>query len=672
MTASCFPQASDSESERRGLSRRWFGYALTTWQGRRRLRHGRMSAALVVVSVWAALTGLGCQAPPSGEPTRVVLRKGQVVSLADHLETLSDAEGAYDYASLRDVEFVPPRRGFPRLERYAKTSWVRFVVDNQSEQSEWMLRLAQPNPVEMEVFIRTAGGHVERHLASYRLAAPQEIPWAFDFLIPMHLPLTEQTEVTLRLTDRVQAAIVEVMPASVAPIEHNHRVMLYGIYAGVLLALVLYNFVFFLVLRDPAYAYYVIHSAMTGFYFLMRDGVLLTVPVLGGFLPKVAQHGDAFASAAVLLMAGGMSGFVRHFLVTKDEFPKADLILRWVPLLPVLGLLLYFTPLSRATIPLAAFTMLATYVVVTAVGVRSVSRGSRLGAIFLVGWGAYLLGGMTYALRILGVAPYNMTTSLAPVYGSAVEFILLSLALGYRVRTIQEERSQAIRGLQSAKHAHELALQEEHRAGLVRLVEGQDQERQRIGRDVHDGIGHLFVQLLGWLRLQERLEEREVAERLIEDGIVATRVVSAGLHPSRLDHMGLTASLRALCDDVRVASGVEMTVQIDETTGLLSQNDELHLYRVTQEVINNAIRHGEPTQVEVALVIQEGNLHLSVWSDGQPVRSPRAGGLGLTNIKERCAIIGAQLALMLEHPDGPRVEVTLPLSAQRASSAPGS
>jgi PAS domain S-box-containing protein len=197
-----------------------------------------------------------------------------------------------------------------------------------------------------------------------------------------------------------------------------------------------------------------------------------------------------------------------------------------------------------------------------------------------------------------------------------------------------------------------------HRKALEReIIEVSTAEQERIGREIHDGIGQqlsaltmLASSIEGKLSAAERPEEAEEVKVLIghlQDALAQARALARGLAPVEIDPEGLAAGLSELTAHVRKSSGVDCRLQTDRTVRVPSENVAIHLYRIAQEALHNALRHGEPHKIRMRLVQQGEDLILSVYDDGIGIGplEKRQGGMGLPIMRYRAGILGGQLTI---------------------------
>lgn len=197
----------------------------------------------------------------------------------------------------------------------------------------------------------------------------------------------------------------------------------------------------------------------------------------------------------------------------------------------------------------------------------------------------------------------------------------------------------------------------------------QEDERRRLARELHDGIGqnltalkHRLVQLEDELPAAQR-ERLHAAIELCGDTLEDTREMSRLLRPPMLDDLGLDPALRWLARSAGEAAGIDVELEIDELPALDGDLQTL-LFRVAQEALNNIAKHARARHVLVRLVARGGSLQLQVVDDGRgcdPETALRSGGSGLGGMRERLGLYGGRLQLHSAEGEGTRLRATVPL-----------
>ncbi|MGO1002199.1 sensor histidine kinase [Lysobacter sp. CA196] len=197
----------------------------------------------------------------------------------------------------------------------------------------------------------------------------------------------------------------------------------------------------------------------------------------------------------------------------------------------------------------------------------------------------------------------------------------------------------------------------------------QEDERRRLARELHDGIGqnltalkHRLVQLGEGLSEEQRTR-LQAAIALCADTLEDTRELSRLLRPPILDDLGLEPALRWLARSQSEASGMDVAIEIEALPALDGDLQTL-LFRVAQEAINNAAKHAQARSVLLRLVARSGLLQLQVVDDGcgyDPDAVAASGGCGLGGMRERLRLYDGQLEIHSVPGEGTRLRAVLPL-----------
>ncbi|HYG34947.1 MAG TPA: sensor histidine kinase, partial [Clostridia bacterium] len=184
------------------------------------------------------------------------------------------------------------------------------------------------------------------------------------------------------------------------------------------------------------------------------------------------------------------------------------------------------------------------------------------------------------------------------------------------------------------------------------ILEISEQERERIGQDLHDGLCQLlsgikFKTTLLEQKLQtkapEEARDARALENLLNGAIQQARNIAHGLHPVALEAQGLMSALEELAASVTNVYGVACVCQFQHPVLVHDHSVATHLYRIAQEAINNAIRHGQASKVVLRLIGRKGNLALTIQDNGCgfSVRPKRKTGMGLHLMRYRARAMGA-------------------------------
>ncbi|MBS3812461.1 MAG: sensor histidine kinase [Candidatus Acetothermia bacterium] len=199
------------------------------------------------------------------------------------------------------------------------------------------------------------------------------------------------------------------------------------------------------------------------------------------------------------------------------------------------------------------------------------------------------------------------------------------------------------------------------------LISVREEERKRISKRIHDQLGQTLMGVkmkLDILYMDTEDPRLKEVQDLISDAISESRNLSHLLRPSMLDELGLAPSIRELVENFGASSDVRFSLSLDPSPGIESEERRVILYRATQELLNNAVKHGDPSTVKIELQSSDSAVRLSVEDDGSgfdPDRVARESGLGLKGIQENITIAGGDFSIDSEEGEGTRAEITLPL-----------
>ena len=259
---------------------------------------------------------------------------------------------------------------------------------------------------------------------------------------------------------------------------------------------------------------------------------------------------------------------------------------------------------------------------------------------------------------------WHITGCLAFV---AIETLLIGGLLGQRSKRRQVERTARVSedALRSSNaQIRDLAGQ---------LIFAQEVERTRIARDLHDDacqeVAAIAVDVSNLRKKDTTLQDSDVQQTLLSvqrrmarvaEGL---RLLSHDLHPNLLKHAGLAAALEAHCADVERQYHIQVSFHAEGQVEPANPVVMLSLFRIAQEALRNAAKHGHAQQVDLTLSEQGDGLILSVTDDGwgfDPGGVRHNGGLGLVSIEERARLVKGQVTIHSGPQQGTTISVRVP------------
>jgi signal transduction histidine kinase len=229
-------------------------------------------------------------------------------------------------------------------------------------------------------------------------------------------------------------------------------------------------------------------------------------------------------------------------------------------------------------------------------------------------------------------------------------------------------------------HVTSIAIERERSEQTLRrlsrlILNAQEAERRHLARELHDGVSQILSSVA--FRVESVLRDlppgnqavrREAAKLrfLMQRAVREVRRISENLRPSELDELGLVPAIRELCDEFKERTGLAVQFNVPAVAERFSGDLELALYRVLQEALTNIEKHAGATEVILQLNWNDAFVTLNVRDNGkglpaQPATSgPSRTGMGLVDMRERCAFLGGGLSIRSEPGFGTEIAVCVP------------
>ena len=246
---------------------------------------------------------------------------------------------------------------------------------------------------------------------------------------------------------------------------------------------------------------------------------------------------------------------------------------------------------------------------------------------------------------------------LLPV-GAIISFLFMYYA--------KQRRQLEYLELMKARHQQEM-LEASH--------EAQEIVKRQIGGDLHDDIGTLLsATRLSITQLYKASKDTETTSpyfdrtnALLNEAIGNVRHLSKDLSPATLDEFGLVIALDDFAKKITTNTGVQMNVTLEDETECFDKKIELPLYRITQELVNNSLKHGNPTQIDLELLHRGNNLLLTVTDNGcgfdlDEIKKQPNRGIGLRNIESRLSILKGRIIFDVAKGKGSNILIEVPIT----------
>jgi signal transduction histidine kinase len=250
--------------------------------------------------------------------------------------------------------------------------------------------------------------------------------------------------------------------------------------------------------------------------------------------------------------------------------------------------------------------------------------------------------------------------------------VLLLLAIGIILFVFAYQR----RMLQHQEHLRE--LQElRQRQLLEAALEAQEVERRRVARDLHDEVGGMLALIrLNIGQVERKCVDNQAAaetahrsKELLDEAIHSVRRISHDLLPVVLDKMGLVQAINGLVHSVPPESGLEVKFTHNLEKDRLEARQELLIFRILQELVNNTLKYAEATRITIDLHKADGKLTLSYADNGKgfdyDASQPTLGGgsgLGMKNMQSRVDLLNGAINFFSKLGAGIKAEIIVPVS----------
>jgi two-component system, NarL family, sensor histidine kinase UhpB len=236
-----------------------------------------------------------------------------------------------------------------------------------------------------------------------------------------------------------------------------------------------------------------------------------------------------------------------------------------------------------------------------------------------------------------------------PIYGKDAEVVELTHAFNQMVDRLEAERRESARS----------------------ALAGQESERKRLARELHDEISQSLTALLLEIGRTARQAPPELAEGLASaqkaarSSLEEVQRIVRELRPEALDDLGLASALAVLSDRISEQTGLSIVRRFDPHLPALSPDEELVVYRIAQESLTNVVKHAEASEVMLMLERTPTGTVLSVRDNGCGLDGRWSAGKGMRGMRERALLIGAELSVGSPPGGGVEVRLTLPAGDMR-------
>ena len=201
------------------------------------------------------------------------------------------------------------------------------------------------------------------------------------------------------------------------------------------------------------------------------------------------------------------------------------------------------------------------------------------------------------------------------------------------------------------------------------LIESQEAERKRIAAELHDGLGQQLLVIKNWamIGLHSANGAAQPHEPLTEISTTASQAIDEvrqvvyDLRPYQLDKIGLANTLRFMIEKVGAAAGLEIQTEFGAIDERFSPNEQVTLYRIVQECVNNIVKHAQSTAARVAITSHSETVRVLIEDNGRGfvVAQRQGSGFGLQGLHERVRMLKGEMTIDSEPGNGTKIQITI-------------
>jgi signal transduction histidine kinase len=293
----------------------------------------------------------------------------------------------------------------------------------------------------------------------------------------------------------------------------------------------------------------------------------------------------------------------------------------------------------------------------------------------ILGWFIIIVGSSFYGLARFGLIGFSTFNIFSLQIATVLDVLLLSFALADRINLLRIEKQFAqkltILHLEENRKLLE-KLNQEQKNTMQAFVDGEEKERRRLATELHDGIGQLLsvvrlnLKSLEAIKRKFNSDDQELVTNLtnlVDEACREVRNISHNLMPTTVIQLGLSLAIEEYCKKINFTKSIKVSFQNINFEERLPIQTETILFRVVQEIINNAIKHARASRIYVQLIKEDDDtLQILIEDNGIGFDihdTKNKAGLGLNNIASRIEFLKGKLNIDSAPDKGTIYQITL-------------
>lgn len=434
--------------------------------------------------------------------------------------------------------------------------------------------------------------------------------------------------------------------------ESSAHLMFIGMYYGISLLSIFFSVFIFYILRNYSYLVYALYIVFLGLFITSYTGLFSQFFLDASDVLNKYKHYVILSEISLLLFVV----FSQNILEAKIYMPKLKKAINVLLIVLVSIRILihfFFTELFEHYVPIFMnlwyIVFLTMIVLITIEIILYFKTNFKRSSLFALAY-MFMISGVGLTILYHSYGLINTTFLGLPLvfYSSFLEILFLTSTVVLMVKNIYDERNAL---------SEKLVLEE--RKNLTAFIKGEDQERKRISRELHDNIGSQLSYLKRFVSGKfNNNAVNEVIDAICSD----VRNLSHEISPSDLKLIGFKNAISDLARDLSSQTSLSVDFNSYKFPEKLQDNTEIQLYRVVQEALNNVLKHAAASCADIQLIGHGSFATMAIEDDGKGFDlNIQKEGIGLKNIILRVNQIGGKLELDSKPNKGTSLLITFPL-----------
>ena len=388
----------------------------------------------------------------------VLNEETEIIKIGKHLKILEDKTKALTFFEVqqREDQFKISNAAVPYYDFTDSVYWIKFTLQPQnSHDKHYYLELAYPLMDHITIYTSKGDNTFWVKRTGYRRPFKSREIQHRNFVFKLKLISSKTTSIYIRFQneDRMEIPLILWSEEAFFQNDHNEQYIM-GIYFGILLFMFIFNFLFFIVIKDRSYLFYIMFLLGFAFYQLTQNGYSYEY-----FTPEFLEPYNHYIPSSVAIGLGTLILFTQSFLSTALRHKIIHKIFNGILITLLFSIPLQFITKYSVSIIVQLILSLIVLSMVLFIGIKSLIEKYRPAVFFIISWTCLLLGGIVYALKIAGIFPPNLFSNYALQVGSIFQFILLSFGLGDRVNLLRKEKDAAKKEVMVSEERYKALVQ---------------------------------------------------------------------------------------------------------------------------------------------------------------------------------------------------------------------